>query len=78
MKTEYAEKRHKLNKTKVQREILLTTVGTRKGFMEDMGLEEQLASLRSEMGVGDGVVGGENVTSESLITPHGFSGIDYC
>lgn len=45
--------------------------------MEDMGLEEQLASLRSEMGLGDGVVGGENVTSESLITPHGFSGIDY-
>lgn len=33
--------------------------------MEDTGLEEQLVSLGSEMGLGDGILSGENVTSES-------------
>lgn len=45
--------------------------------MEDPGLEQQLASLRSEMGLGNGIVGGEYVTSESSVAPYGFSRVDY-
>lgn len=33
--------------------------------MEDMGLEEQLGSLGSEMGLADGILSGENVPGES-------------
>lgn len=45
--------------------------------MEDMGLEEQLESLGSEMGLGDGILGGENVISESWIAHYGCSRIEY-
>lgn len=46
--------------------------------MEEMGLEEQLASVGSETGLGDGILGGETVTSGSWITHYGCSGAEYC
>lgn len=39
--------------------------------MEDTGLEEWLACLEAEMGLGDGIPGGENVMGESRSTPYG-------
>lgn len=43
--------------------------------MEGLGI---LASLGSEMGLGDDILGGENVTSESSITHYGCLGVEYC
>lgn len=56
---------------KVQGKRLQSNVGTRNGFMEDIGLEELLASLAEEMKSGVGIPGGENLTDEGRSTSLG-------
>lgn len=42
-----------------------------------MGLEEWLASLEAEMGLGVGIPGGENVTDEGRNSPYGCPRVEY-
>lgn len=62
---------------KVQGKRLQSNVGTRKGFMEDIGLEELLTSLEEEMKSGVGIPGGENLTDEGRSTLRGCPRVEH-
>lgn len=62
---------------KVQRKRLQPTVGTRKGFMEDVDFEKLLASLEAKLRLGDGIPCRESVADERRSAPNGCLRVEY-
>lgn len=62
---------------KVHRKRVQPIVGTGTVLFGDIDVEEWLASLEAEMGLGVGIPGGENVTDESKSIPYGCPKVEH-